>query len=826
MPLRSAKVRDDLEFFEQEVDDDTVVVVRDPIRGTYFRFNVLQAGMLRALDGVRTPVQIAEQLSEEFEVEVPPAAAERFVVRARELMLLDVASYRQAGAKARKRLARALRRGRFRLREVVRDEQRALARVESAESAMFMAALRQLDRGDPIAAAEYLTAVLEINPDNPRARQLHGLVQEAFVRAAGTGTDFPSFRLFNPSRLLGWLSRTFGRFLFSPWGVLVMAVYVCVGIHFLTTIRFSDLQIDLQSILVAFVATRVSLLVHELGHGLACVYYGGRVTEVGVILFYYVTFGAYCDTSSSYLFTNRRHKVIVQIAGQTASTVYIATQAIVLALLNPDLPVYQGLLLTLVVELTLGFVTLIPFVKNDGYYAICDYFDLPNLRERSFRVASAWLQRRFLGLSPEVEELSPRTRRWFAIYAGACLAFTAAFLYWGIFRLTAPLIEWQGGWGLAVALLFIAFVLRRFVYRPLVAFGRLLVHERRAIFTLRRTALLVAVIVLAAAPWAIRWPVLVDAEFVLVPVDRAHVRVSTPGIVEQIHVREGQAVKAGEELARLRNDPLRARREQVEEELKMTEARLAQLKHGARSEEIDIARQHFALAAGVMAKSSSDAALKRKLARHGLARGADADQAVRAARMDRSMASAAAADLALMRAGFLPEEIGAVEAQRSGLQAQLVQLRLEEERLVLRSPIAGVVVTPHIEDRLHAYLQSGEQMAEVQDQREFVAELTLPPWAPLALISRGDRIALRPYASPDREIATALGRTREAAEPAAASVYGDTQVTAISAPVGVERGRGGMRGQARVYGERRSLAYAYIYLPLRRFFSIRLWAIW
>jgi multidrug efflux pump subunit AcrA (membrane-fusion protein) len=825
MPLRAAKVRGDLEYFDQEVDGEDMVVVRDPVRNSYFRFNVLQAGMLRSLDGVRTPAQIAGTLGEEFDVDVPPEAAERFVSRARELMLLDVASYRGADAKARKQVARALRRSRFRLRRVARDDG-AVARVASSEAALFMAAIRQLDRGEPIKAADYLTAVLEINPDNPRARELHALIQRAFVGASDGGTGFPSFRVFDPSRLLDWLRRTVGRVLFSPGGVLLMVAYVCVGVHFLTTIRYADLHISVQSILIAFVETRIALLVHELGHGLACVYYGGSVTEVGVILFYYVSLGAYCDTSSSYLFTRRRHKVIVQMGGSIASTLYISTQGIVVALLNPELPIYQGLLLGLVVGLTLAFVTLIPFVKNDGYYAISDYFDQPNLRERSFRIAGAWMQRRFLGQSVETEELPPRTRRWFAIYAGASFLFTAGFLYWGVFRLTAPLVEWQGGWGLAGALVFIAIVLRRFVYRPLAAAVRLIARERRAIFTVKRTALLGGLLLVLTVPWMIPWPVLVDAEFVLVPVKRAQVRASTPGIVDHIDVREGARVEAGQVLARLRNDRLTARRGQVEKDIEMIEARLAQLKSGARREEVEVARRRLDRAAGVLAGSASDAALQRRLARSGVGRGSDAARATRTARADGARATAAAAELDMMRAGVLPEEIAAVESERSGLAAQLQQLRLEEERLVLRSPIAGVVVTSRVEDRASVFLEAGQALAEVQDASEFVAELSLPPWAPLAELSRGDRIALRPEQSPGGEIDATLARTRDAADAGAANVYRDARVTAISSAFAMERGRGGTRGQARVYGERRSLAYAHIYLPLRRLFSIRLWALW
>jgi len=689
MPLRAAKVRSDLEYFEQEVDDEQLVIVRDPIRGTYFRFNVLQAGMLRALDGVRTPVEIAAELSEEFEVEVPATAAERFVTRARELLLLDVASYRTASPRARKLVARELRKARFRLRGEL-DDEGDTQRVASAESALFMAAVRQLRLNEPLKAADYLVAVLELNPDNRRAKELHALIQRAFVRGSGGATtEHPTFVLFNPSRMLNVLRRTIGPFLFSPWGVLAMAVYVWIGVQCFSRISFANLDIGARDVIVLLVETRISLFLHEMGHGLACQYYGGNVTEIGVMMMYYVSPAAYCDTSSTYLFQNRRHKVIVQLAGVTSSVLYIATGAMVVSVMNPELAVYDGLRLALLVETTFAFLTLVPFIKNDGYFAIGDYLELRNLRDRSFRLASVWLQRNILGLPVDEEKLSPGMRRWFLVYAVAAFACTGAFIYWSLFRLLAPLVEWAGGWGLVVAVAFTLFVLSKYVFRPVASTARLVWRERRAIFTRRRTGVVVALAALIVLPWAIRWPVLIDSEFVLAPVQRVHVRAQTPGIVERVLVREGQSVERGQPIAQLRNDALTARRRALEEDLAIAEAGVALVKSGPRSEEVDLARYRAARAATSYGQSASQAARVRAMARDRVTPVAAADKATGAARVAGALAGAAAARLALVRAGALPEEIAAREAERSGLQAQLQQLRLDEERLTLRSPYSS-----------------------------------------------------------------------------------------------------------------------------------------
>src|SRR3954462_6078224 len=101
MPFKAPKVRDDLEYFDRVIDGDEVVLVRDPIRGTYFRYNPLQAAMLRALDGQRTVAEITAALTAQFEVEVPVEAAERFITRARELMLLEITAYSETPAASR-----------------------------------------------------------------------------------------------------------------------------------------------------------------------------------------------------------------------------------------------------------------------------------------------------------------------------------------------------------------------------------------------------------------------------------------------------------------------------------------------------------------------------------------------------------------------------------------------------------------------------------------------------------------------------------------------------------------------------------------------------
>ena len=349
MPLHLPKVRSDLEYFDQEVEGESVVVVRDPIRGTYFRYNPLQAAMLRSLDGVRSIDQMVAALSEEFEVEIPRIAAERFVAHARKQMLLDVASYEVPEARAAKKVLQALRKQGVRLRNP--DE--PAPEVASAEGALFMGGMRQLQAGHPAKALDYR-----------RAQMLANLIQTAYIKALSRSTsDFPTIILFNPTRLLRFLDRTIGKLVFHRLAWLALLGLVGLAIYCYSITPYPDLHVGAVEVVVAIVLTLAHFVLHELAHGFACHHYGGAVTEIGVIFFYYIRPAPYCDTSSSYLFKDRRQQVGVQVAGAILSVVFCCLLFVLLAVLHPSLPIYQAGQLILWISVILTFFDFIPFAK-------------------------------------------------------------------------------------------------------------------------------------------------------------------------------------------------------------------------------------------------------------------------------------------------------------------------------------------------------------------------------------------------------------------------------------------------------------------------------
>lgn len=820
MPFLAPKVRDDLEYFDQVIEGDDMVLVRDPIRGSYFRFNPLQAAMLRNLDGQRSASDITAVLSAEYDVEIPPAAAERFIARARELMLLDITSYSATPEAARKQVTKALRKAGFRLRS---PDAVAVPRQLSAESMLFAEAFRQLDLGHPRAAAGYLAEILQTNPGNVRARQLYELIQKAYIRAAGGMTDFPTVVLFNPSRMLTWMSRVFGRFLFGWAGIIAMILYAVVGLYAYNLVTFEGLtSLGPFDIVVAVTLYLIGGFVHEVGHGLACQHYGGNVTEIGFTFFYYIKPAAYCDTSSSYQINERKHKVIVQLAGMVASIMFVASIMIALAVMSPSVPIYKGIAVEILLEAAFALMTLIPFMKLDGYYAICDFFGFPNMRDRSFKLLRSWVSQSWFGIESPSEELPRRTRAILIIYAALSFAFTVWFIYVGYFRLLSPLVEHLRATGLFIAVVLSAYLLRNLTIRPLWAGIRLLVRERRRVFTLRRSLVYLVIATAVIGPWFIERPVPVDAPFTLVPSSRAEIRAQVAGQVEQILVADGESVHKGQPLAVLRDTAMHAKVGLLVTQLDAAKILAAKVRAGARDEEVAVARGRAQLARAEVHRTAEAAAVASSLANSHLGTASRADTARSAAATTQGNAVAAEAALALVQRGARPEDIAMADADIAQLEAELAHLRSQEALLTLRSPIDGIVVTPHLSDKLQVLLKPGETFAEVEDLRSIVAEIALSASDPLAQIRVGNDIVLRPYSDPHVELRARVDHIREAAVTA-----GDANaLVVVTTPFELERPVVGATGHARIYGEERSLAYAKLYLPLERFVRVQLWQLW
>ncbi|HEU0037038.1 MAG TPA: PqqD family peptide modification chaperone [Kofleriaceae bacterium] len=803
-------------------------MVRDPVRGTYYKFNPLQAAMLRKLDGIRTLDEMVEVLSDEFEVEIPRQSAERFVAQARKMFLLDIASYNVSEHAAQQQVLKALKKAGFKFRGMAGDPGPA-SRVVSAEAVLFMGGLRHLQAGHPAKALDYFSAVLELNPKNQRAKTLVDTIQNAYIKAlSGATTDFPTFATFNPTRILKVLDPWLGKFLFHRLAPLWLIGIVLFAAYSWANTSYEDVEIGAFDIVLAYVFALCHMFLHEMGHGLACYHFGGKVPEVGFTVFYYLMPFPYCDTSSTYLFQSRTHKIIVQMAGNLVSLLVLCLLVILLSVLQSDVAFYGALYINMYIAVAALAGNLIPFMKLDGYYTLCEILAIPNLRERSFKLLKSRVGGWLFGVYGAEEDIEPRKRRLFFWFALLSFFWTVNWLYQAVFKITAPVVERFQGTGLVLSVVILGYLLRRALFRPVKNLIMFLVRERKQIFTLRRSVTMLALLAAVIAPWTIQWPVLVDADFVLVPKERREVRAEVGGVVDQILVHEGELVHRGQPLATLYNPELVLQVQVAEAEVAAADARLLQLRNGASPEEIQLARRQLQTAIATTHKESRDASVAARLAKAGVGARADAETSAGSAAVSRSLASAAQWKLATLQAGSREEAIAAAEAERASLVAELERARQQRELLTIRSPLDGIVTTKYLEDRRLSRLERGATFAEIQDISSFVAEIRIPESAPLGELEVGDEVALRLEGLPGHDIECRIERIRDVAE-TKQDTKDETKSTRelvfVTSAFQIADARSGMGGHARIYGHPRSLAYAKLYLPLQRVVRVSLWAL-
>jgi putative peptide zinc metalloprotease protein len=267
---------------------------------------------------------------------------------------------------------------------------------------------------------------------------------------------------------------------------------------------------------------------------------------------------------------------------------------------------------------------------------------------------------------------------------------------------------------------------------------------------------------------------------------RAEVPAPVAGFLRHAYVDEGDCVSAGTVLFRVEVPDLAARLAAKRAEREAAAAQLALLAAGTRPEEItaqrqrvertvatrDLAARHLERSRAAHAAESERLAQQIALARAELKAAAsaltraaelraasaisasdfetaEAQRDVCLAKVEQAIADQRAHDVAgvlqaeqdlskreqesadacavltLMEAGTRPEEIAAQEARVRQLDADVAELESIDARQTIAAPVAGIVVTPHVADRLGQYLAQGAVICEVADVERLAAEVAL-----------------------------------------------------------------------------------------------------
>jgi putative peptide zinc metalloprotease protein len=486
---------------EQVYRGELGYILKDPTNYKYFRFRPVEAVVLQSFDGRRTPVEIAAALAEDG-IRVSAAVIESFARKLSQMGLMQ----RTLGERTTLELER------------LREERQRRRR-------------RSFFRGD-------------------------------ITRMRWSVGD-PDAWL---DRTLPWLRWCFGRGFLWLSVALFSTYFLVIGARwteFYGTLEAAYFPgvITLGTIVLIYGASMVVIAIHELGHAYTCKRYGGQVHEMGFMLLYFQPC-FYCNVNDAWSFPELRARLWVTAAGSWIQFVLAGLAAIVWWAAAPGTFVSDVAFATMLV----GGVTAIvsnmnPLIPLDGYFALSDWLEIPNLRQRAFAHVSWWIKRHLLGLEIEEPSVSPRERQvflWYGALAAAYIVFTLS--------ITALIV---GGWASAafgtIGVLIVMTWVGVTIAKPIragIASMALAFRTRRAAWRTawenspRPKRVMVAALLLIAGIMLLpRW-LTVTGHFTAAPAQALALVAPEPAVIRQIAVREGVRATPGVPVAKLENPEL------------------------------------------------------------------------------------------------------------------------------------------------------------------------------------------------------------------------------------------------------------------------------
>ena len=490
------RLRPDLVLVEQTYRGEQSFIVKDPSTRKYFRFRPVEVTVMQSLDGRRTVAEAAAALIEQG-LKVSAAAVERFAEKLKTMGLCE--------------------------------------RTVRESSVLLMERLRA----------------------QRRTRLSTGPFKGDILRLRWSVGDPDRFM----DRTMPYL-----RFFFSR-GFLIASVALFATYIVVLALKWPEfaramadvylLRASLGDYVMIWAATTLIIAVHELAHGYTCKHFGGEVHEIGVMMFYF-DLAFFCNVNDAWTFPELKSRLWVTAAGSWIEMVLASLAAIVWWVATPGTFASDAALaIFLVGGLAAVLVNLNPLIPLDGYYALSDWLEVPNLRRRAFAHLTWTIKTRWLGLDLPMPPADEREQRIFLLYGTLAAAYTgmifcvaAAIAYGWLSRVFGAV----GVAGFVLVLWITTRKIRGNLRRAATDGWR----ELRARWAPRSKGQRVGYAVGAGAAGIVLagfapWPIAVRGPFVVAPAMSGVAVAPDSGLVFEVLAREGSTVAAGTTLALIRN---------------------------------------------------------------------------------------------------------------------------------------------------------------------------------------------------------------------------------------------------------------------------------
>jgi len=330
---------------------------------------------------------------------------------------------------------------------------------------------------------------------------------------------------------------------------------------------FSFSTMSFGNFVALWLVIYTTIAIHELGHGLTCKYYGGEVHEIGFLLLFFQPC-LYANVNDAWLFDKKWKQVMVTLAGGYIEFFIGSIFTFIWALTNPNTFVnilsFQVMAICSVSTVLFNFN---PLVKLDGYYLFSDFVEIPNLKENSGNYIKYLVSKYIFRMTPDEQEeeefsvATPREKRILFFYG-------IASSFW-VFGLLTGLVGMAFGMLVGkfheFGILMTGFVAYKLFYGQFKSGGTFLVKwymkyrekfkEPKIKKILVASALSLLLLVLFPFHYTINGQCTLEPEFIRI------IRTKSSGTIKNFVKHDGEKIRPGDIVAFMNNPDVLTQRE-------------------------------------------------------------------------------------------------------------------------------------------------------------------------------------------------------------------------------------------------------------------------
>ena len=510
------KLRSDLLIIRQVQSGDVTYVVKDPVVMQYYRFGPLEHTVITYLDGFHDHVEVAEALAAETGVKLTSAMIGEFV----------------ESLKAKELIERSIEEKSLVLLERLRKERKLKADTESRD-VLYM--------------------------------------------------RFPAF---DPDQLYNRVIKRIGFFwtrpfvlcclvLFSLAAIIILSNWPLISLGLSQLYAFQDKN---AGDILMFIAVLFTVIVfHENGHGLTCKRYGGEVHELGFMLIYFMP-AFYANVSDAWIFNSKAAKLWVTFAGAFVELIICSFASFVWYFSTPGYFVHDlAFTFMLIAGLSSILVNMNPLIKLDGYFALVDYLEVPNLSEDSSKYLGAIVRKYVFRAPASLPDYTPRRKRILLTYGVLAFCYRIMILVVVMMFFNRHINELFPEMGVFIFPL-VAYRLLRKKLKSAWKGVRFLFVDKREVLMRPKSLAIIGSTAAVAVGLFLFLPLSYShqATFVIEPANGIKVRAATDGFIGSIGVKEGDTVARGALLAVMHDPDLEQKRNSIQAELSLLEQQIVQ----------------------------------------------------------------------------------------------------------------------------------------------------------------------------------------------------------------------------------------------------------